>query len=99
MTDGELLDMDAKQEVERMAKKLDKMVTKKNTVWVHMLLGVHVCVCVLCFVKKTVTCMLICHQLLFLIPIIVSFKKDSNQSINQSVNQSISGLSKRAQLP
>lgn len=35
----------------------------------------------LCFVKKTVTCLLICHQLLFLIPIIVLFKKDSNQSI------------------
>lgn len=40
MTDGELLDMDAKQEVERMAKTLDKMVTKKNTVGVHLLLGV-----------------------------------------------------------
>lgn len=39
MTDEELLDMDAKQEVERMAKKLDKMVTKKNTVGVHLLLG------------------------------------------------------------
>lgn len=81
MTDGELLDMDAKQEVERMAKKLDKMVTKKNTVGVHLLLGagarddVCVCVCVweLCLVKKTVTCLLICPQLLFLIVIIVSF--------------------------
>lgn len=39
MTDGELFDMDAKQEVERMAKKLDKMVTKKNTVGVNLLLG------------------------------------------------------------
>lgn len=46
MTDGELLDMDAKQEVERMAKKLDKMVTKKNTVGAHQLLGGTVCVCV-----------------------------------------------------